>query len=402
MARKILLYSHDTVGLGHIRRVAAIGKQLATEAPEDTVLILTGSNVAGSLTLPPNVDYVKLPSVRKVTNSEYEARTLRMEGDDVMSLRAEIIKETFRSFDPDLLIVDKAPLGVHGDLLPTLKLARERGPRCRVVLSLRDILDTPEEVIGAWEREGIHEALRRYYDLVLVWGEQRIYDVVREYGLPSDVAAKVNYCGYIGVEPDSGPPADRGKRKKLVLVTVGGGQDGYDLLATYLRSLAETKRRFASVVLLGPDLPAEKRAELTALIEQADAPVFAVDYARQIDRFMRSADLCVTMGGYNTMCEVVSRGRPAIVVPRVNPRQEQLIRATKWHELGLLRMIHPDALSPSVLAAAIDEELAHPRTPAQPALDFGGLDRAARILRPDFTPRAKAGLSAASGPDLSS
>lgn len=394
MARRILLYSHDTVGLGHIRRVAAIGKQLATEAPDDTVLILTGSNVAGSLELPPNVDYVKLPSVRKVTNSRYEARRLGLEGNDVMSLRAEIIKETFRSFGPDILIVDKAPLGVHGDLLPTLRLARERGPRCRVVLSLRDILDTPEEVIGAWEREGIHEALRTYYDLVLVWGEERIYDMVREYRLPTDVAAKVQYCGYIGVEPESGPPAGRSKRKKLVLVTVGGGQDGHELLETYLRSLAETKRRFASVVLLGPDLPPEKRAELTALIERTDAPVFAVDYAQQIDRLMRSADLCVTMGGYNTMCEVVSRGRPAIVVPRVSPRQEQLIRATKWQELGLLTMIHPDALSPSVLAQAIDAELARPRTVTPPALDFGGLDRAARILRPDFTPRDKADRAA--------
>ncbi|HMB69256.1 MAG TPA: glycosyltransferase [bacterium] len=396
MARRILLYSHDTVGLGHIRRVAAIGKQLATEAPDDTVLILTGSDVAGSLELPPNVDYVKLPSVRKVTNSRYAARKLRLEGDDVMNLRAELIRETFRNFDPDLLIVDKAPLGVHGDLLPTLKLARQRNPRCRIVLSLRDILDTPHEVIGAWEREGIHDALRRYYDLVLVWGEERIYDMVTEYRLPSDVAAKVQYCGYIGAEPDAGVPAGRSKRKKLVLVTVGGGQDGYDLLETYLQALAKTKRRFASVVLLGPDLPAEKRDALRATIERTDAPVFAVDYAQQIDRLMRSADLCVTMGGYNTMCEVVSRGRPAVVVPRVNPRQEQLIRATKWQELGLLRMIHPDTLSPTVLAEAIDSELTRPRHAAQAALDFGGLDRAAKILRPDFTPQDRE-RTAASG-----
>jgi len=396
MARRILLYSHDTVGLGHIRRVAAIGKQLATEAPDDTVLILTGSDVAGSLDLPPNVDYVKLPSVRKVNNSRYEARKLRLEGDDVMTLRAELIRETYRSFNPDLLIVDKAPLGVHGDLLPTLKLAREDG-RCRVVLSLRDILDTPEEVIGAWEREGIHDALRRYYDLVLVWGEQRIYDMVTEYRLPADVAAKVQYCGYIGAEPDAGVPSGRGKRKKLVLVTVGGGQDGYDLLETYLRSLSRTRKRFASVVLLGPDLPAEKKEALRSMIGRTDAPVFAVDYAQQIDRLMRSADLCVTMGGYNTMCEVVSRGRPAVVVPRVNPRQEQLIRATKWQELGLLRMIHPDTLSPEVLAEAIDSELTRPRHAAQPALDFGGLDRAAKILRPDFTPRERARRSATAG-----
>jgi predicted glycosyltransferase len=392
MARRILLYSHDTMGLGHIRRVSEIGRKLATDAPDDTVLILTGSTITSSLRLPPNVDCVKLPAVRKINNSSYASRHLRVDSADLMKLRAQLIRETFEHFAPDILLVDKAPVGVHEELRPTLELAQTRYPDCQVVLSLRDILDEPAEVIASWEREGIHDVIRRYYDLVLVWGEQRVFDVVREYRLPIDIAAKVHYCGYIGADgPAPEAPRPR-KRKKLVLVTVGGGEDGFRLLDSYLKCLPLVGRRFASVVLTGPDLPAEQREAIHERIALHDSPIFAVDYSSRVDRLMRAADLVVAMAGYNTMCEIVSRGRPAIVVPRVQPRQEQLMRARRWEALGLLRMIHPVDLTPEALAGAVDEELSRPKASRVPTLDFGGLGRAAEILRPDF--HAKAGRDA--------
>jgi predicted glycosyltransferase len=395
MARRILLYSHDTMGLGHIRRVSEIGRKLATDSPEDAVLILTGSSIAGSLRLPPNVDCLKLPAVRKVDNSSYASRHLQVEGADLIKLRAQLIRETFDHFAPDVFLVDKAPVGVCQELRPTLELARGKYPDCQVVLSFRDILDEPAEVIRAWEREGIHDVIRRFYDLVLVWGEERVFDVVREYDLPADITAKVRYCGFIGTtQPAPENPRPR-KRKKLVLVTVGGGEDGFRLLDHYLRCLPLVGRRFASVVLTGPDLPAEQREAIQERIALQDSPIFAVDYTSRVDRLMRSADLVVAMAGYNTMCEIVSRGRPAIVVPRVQPRQEQLLRARRWEELGLLRMIHPSDLTPEALAGAVKEELSRSKCSPAPTLDFGGLGRAAEILRPDFRAGARRDASGA-------
>jgi predicted glycosyltransferase len=46
----ILMYSHDTYGLGHIRRTMAIAAHL--RAPRINILILTGSPIVGRFTFP--------------------------------------------------------------------------------------------------------------------------------------------------------------------------------------------------------------------------------------------------------------------------------------------------------------------------------------------------------------
>ena len=374
--QRVLFYSHDTVGLGHIRRVSRIAERLARRDREATILILTGSTAADLVRLPSNVDVVKLPSLRKVENSWYEPRRLGMDRADLLMMRERLIHDTIVHFAPDLFVVDKAPIGVHGELRRSLRELRAAGG-CRIVLGLRDILDSTEETVRSWTAEGIYDALRRYYDQILVWGMREVCDLVEEYRLPPDVARKVEYCGYIA--PENTAVADDAARagdKRLVLATVGGGEDGFFLLDSFVRSLRSTEERFASVILTGPDLPREQRTALQRLVAACGRPVFMVDFARQIGRLVAAADLVVAMGGYNTTCEIVSRGRPAIVVPRSQPRQEQVLRAERFQSRGLLRMIRPEELTPEGLARAIDEELRMPaRRPSLP-LDFGGLDRA--------------------------
>lgn len=379
MSRRILLYSHDTVGLGHIRRITRLARRLAEHEQESTVLVLTGSAVADSFRLPGNVDVVKLPSFRKVENSRYVPRRLDMDDERFRALRRDLIRGVVENFDPDLLIVDKVPLGVHGELRETLEALRSRPAPCRIVLSLRDILDSPAEVAASWTRDGIWDALRRWYDDVFVWGMPEIYDVVREYRIPEDIARKFSYCGYIG--PD-GNGADRSRLadKKLVVATVGGGGDGAFLLSNFLRSLRHVRERFASVVLTGPDLSPEERTAVSRLVPQTGRPVFLIDFAARAERLLGGATVIVSMGGYNTITEIVSRGRRAIVVPRTVPRREQLIRAERFQDLGLLRVIRPEHLTPVGLAAALDEELGATSPVPDHTLDFRGLDRGVRLL----------------------
>ena len=47
---KILMYSHDTYGLGHIRRTMAIASHL--RSPQVNILILTGSPIVGRFAFP--------------------------------------------------------------------------------------------------------------------------------------------------------------------------------------------------------------------------------------------------------------------------------------------------------------------------------------------------------------
>jgi len=65
----ILMYSHDTYGLGHIRRTMAIASQL--REPHVNILILTGSPIAGRFSFPEQIDFVRIPGMIKKTNEEY-------------------------------------------------------------------------------------------------------------------------------------------------------------------------------------------------------------------------------------------------------------------------------------------------------------------------------------------
>jgi predicted glycosyltransferase len=66
---------------------------------------------------------------------------------------------------------------------------------------------------------------------------------------------------------------------------------------------------------------------------------------------IQRAECIVAMGGYNTISEILAFEKRALIVPRTVPRQEQLIRAERMSELGLLEYLKPDQLSVSALSS---------------------------------------------------
>jgi predicted glycosyltransferase len=152
---------------------------------------------------------------------------------------------------------------------------------------------------------------------------------------------------------------------KFVLVTAGGGGDGYDLMKTYLkgvRSLSDSakgdpERAVHSVLILGPDMPLHKRERLLQKMNGTTYPVKILDFSTEILNYMNAADLVVSMGGYNTVCEILTLEKPAIVIPRVRPVTEQWIRTRRMQALGLVDMIHPEKLTPEVLSGRVMQML---------------------------------------------
>src|SRR5919112_6404555 len=158
---RVLIYSHDTFGLGHLRRSRAIANALVQGRPGVSVIILSGSPVIGSFDFGSGVDYVRVPGVTKLPNGDYRTLNLNLSLDEAVRLRAALILQTAETFRPDLLIVDKEPTGFRGELLPALEEVRRQG--CRLVLGIRDIMDEPALLVPEWERKGASEALH-YYD----------------------------------------------------------------------------------------------------------------------------------------------------------------------------------------------------------------------------------------------
>jgi predicted glycosyltransferase len=106
---------------------------------------------------------------------------------------------------------------------------------------------------------------------------------------------------------------------------------------------------------------------------QPERPVRFIDFSRQLLEYMAAADLVVSMGGYNTLVEILTLEKRALVVPRVRLNSEQLIRASLFERLGLMRMFHPDHLSPEILAEALLGAL-HAPAPSRQHLQAVGLD----------------------------
>jgi len=359
--KKMMVYSHDTFGLGNIRRMLSICQYLVAEIKDLNILVVSGSPMIHSFQIPDRIDYVKLPCLNRTEQEGYSVKFLGTQIEETIRLRSDLIRATASNFKPDFFLVDKKPFGVKNELKAVLHYLKHFLPATKNVLLLRDILDTPESTIQIWEKNGYHQAIEAYYDLIQVVGLPEVFDLRKEYRFPPAVSAKVIYCGYI--KRGSGRKDRETVRKeleikneKLVLVTPGGGQDGYHLLTTYIASLKTMPENVKSLIICGPEMPDHQREEIyKAMID--NPRLIISEFTNDMMSYMNASDIIISMGGYNTICEILSLNKPAIVVPRVKPVLEQQIRSERMSRLGLFRTIHPDDLTPQSLLNALEKEL---------------------------------------------
>jgi predicted glycosyltransferase len=381
--KRIIVYSHDTFGLGNIRRMLAIAKSLVDGDQNISVLILSGSPMLHAFRIPDRIDYIKLPCLSRSVKGDYSVKFLDMEYEQLVKLRSNIILSAVLDFDPDLILVDKKPYGVSDELGAALQLMQRRGHRAKLVLLLRDILDTPESTIPVWKKNGYHDAIQSHYDKVLVVGSPEIYDMRKEYEFPEASHQKVDFCGYIARERSDKRAGEIRQqigctKERLVLVTAGGGEDGYQLLHSYLEGLSrqDLGDNIITLMICGPEMSENRRHQLE-ILARGCRNVVMQEFNTDMMACMEAADLVVSMGGYNSTCELLTLRKRAILVPRVKPSQEQWIRAERLALQGLVRAIHPNNLTPKLLMDTVREELG--RTNVHHSrlyqIDMGGLPR---------------------------
>jgi len=386
---RLMVYSHDTFGLGNIRRMLAICTHLHGTIPDLSILIVSGSPMLHSFRVLPGIDYIKLPCLKRTEEGTLGVRFLDLDLDQVVRLRRELILSTAVSFQPDVVLVDKKPDGLANELEPSLRYIKCNLPQTRILLVLRDILDAPEVTAAEWVKRGYQNTVQWYYDGVLVLGEQRIFDVCAEYRFSRELCRKVRYCGYVerklpartraAVRAELGVAA----AENLVLVTAGGGEDGYALMSTYVETAGELSSKFStrSLMVAGPEL-APARAIALREVALRRGNIRVVEFTDDMMSYMNAADVVVSMAGYNTICELLTLRKRAVIVPRVKPVQEQKIRAERMAELSAFQIIHPDHLNPRVLATAIGDQIRALRVDkeAPAVIDMDALPRITEIL----------------------
>ena len=345
----ILMYSHDTFGLGHLRRCRAIAHSLVENFKGVSILIITGSQIAGAFNFSARVDFVKIPSVIKLYNGQYTSIDRHIDLTDTMQMRQSIIQHTAESFQPDIMIVDKEPLGLRGEMLPTLKYLRGQG--CRLVLGLRDVMDATHLLKAEWAQNDVLNHVDKLYDDIWVYGPEGFWDPLTGMGASQSLRSRMTYLGFLKRFRTGSPPGMRRPEGPYLLATSGGGGDGASLMAQILAAYTRHEDKLVpALMVLGPLMPSAQRADF---FEQAArlSKVDVIEFDNSIEHLIDGASAMVGMCGYNTFCEALSFNKPALIVPRTAPREEQLIRATRAADLGLIDMLLPEqAGDPDLLA----------------------------------------------------
>ncbi len=391
MPRRLLVYSHDSFGLGHLRRCRAIAHHLVDRFADLSVLILSGSPIIGSFDFKARVDFVRVPGVIKLRNGDYTSLQLHIDPDHTLAIRSSIIRHTAEVFEPHVCLIDKEPLGLRGEVRDTLAMLKARGTR--LVLGLRDIMDDPSSLMEEWDRKQVYPALRDLYDRIYVYGPRAMFDPMTELPGFGEFASKVRFTGYLrrslpawpsDAEVDGALPEE-----PYILVTPGGGGDGEGLVDAVLGAYeADPSLPHACVVLFGPFMNGEDRRRFhdrAELLPQVSCRTFDA----RVERLFDGAAAVVAMGGYNVFCEILSFDKPALLVPRTVPRLEQLLRAERAAALGVVSMLELEAAADPVrMAEALRALPAQPRpSSARVPLDLEGLGAIVADLEPELGAR---------------
>jgi predicted glycosyltransferase len=398
--RRIAFYSYDEQGLGHVRRSIAIAHALS-EAQPSSILLIAGSREAALFRLPQGTDTLALPSPATDFNGTRRAPSLGLDMAGTLRIRARALRSALAAYEPHVLIVDRLPLGVYDELSDSLGVLRAMGTR--LVLGIRDVLDDPAYVRAEWDRADALTTVRRNYHAIWVYGDPQVYDPAAAYDLPDDLREIVRYSGYLDRHArERSRPGDGDDRRRelglpdgrLALCLLGGGEDGHGLAETF--AMARRPEGTTGVIVTGPFMPEDRRERLAELArDRGDLRVLG--FVPDAELLVPLADDVVAMGGYNTTCEILAGGTRALIVPRAQPRREQLIRAEALAARGAVDVLHPDRLS----AGALSEWLAggdrSSRRDVAP-IDLDGLERLPALLDDVLAPRGvHAGGSSAAG-----
>lgn len=374
---RLLLYSHDSWGLGHLRRSLAIANAVIERFDEANVLLVTGSPCATQFDLPSRCDVLKLPAVSKDLNGRYIPRGLSGTISKTIELRRRLIHESYRAFDPHMVIVDHQLTGLHGEALSMLREARNDGKK--LIYGMRDVLDEPAVVEESWRSAEHQWALQHAYDKICVYGCAEVFDPRQHYESLKPFSHKIEFTGYITPSPDKHKRQAIPSFRKKVLVTMGGGEDGVKRVRAYLDALQAGLVSWDSHIITGPLMEKSQVRQFKRQIQLAGLTdhVKLTRFHPNILKLLQESDAVVGMAGYNSCAEIMKSGIPAILMPRSHPRKEQLIRAQRMEELDLARCISGD--NSQVLFEAIESALNEKdRTEGLP--DLNGLESLCNII----------------------
>jgi predicted glycosyltransferase len=371
--KKILFYCQSSLGIGHTIRSLRIAEGLS-ESFE--VHYLNGGEAISGLEIPLGIRCTDLPPIV----SDPDFGTVHTAGSDLdvestIELRRNLILETFQSFAPDIVLVELYPFGrgrFHSELEPLLKCAKEHG--AKVACSVRDIL-TKREDQEAFERKVV-KRMNRFFDLLLIHSDPDFQRLDDTFTRLDDILAEKTYTGF--VVPKVTP--ETRENGPTIIASIGGGRFGHELAEAVALTAPLLAERIPHQIELytGPFCP-EDVADRLRQLAHGHSNIKVEKFCPDLHQKLVSADLSISMGGYNTIMNVIATGVPAMIMGCTNNGgMDQVPRAEKLARLGVVDVIRPEDLEPATFAEKIIDSLN--KEPTSVSLDINGVTATMRAL----------------------
>ncbi|MBD2344562.1 glycosyltransferase family protein [Anabaena subtropica] len=384
--KKIMFYCQYLSGMGHLVRSTEIVRNLVKYF--QVYFIVGGPKIVG-FEMPAQVKLIQLPALwlengRFIVEDDYNSV------EEVKELRKNLLISEFDKTKPDYLITEFFPFGRHKllfELVPLVEHIKTTSPDTKILCSLRDVIgkDSNQE-----EEETICYLMNRYFDLLLFHADARFQQFSETFPRYKDIKAEIIHTGFV-TQPvmknidDHQLWGEVNPGIKKILVSVGGGRIGYELLKTVIEASPILARQIPCIIKIftGPFMPEEKVDQLTQLTAHQEN-IHIETYTLQLLAYMQTADISLSLSGYNTTINILSTGVRAIVVPigHENEDKEQLIRTQKLQQLGILDYMFAQDLEAYNLADRIITCLNKNRAwESYPQFDLQGAEKTAVFLK---------------------
>ncbi|MDJ0575996.1 MAG: glycosyltransferase [Xenococcaceae cyanobacterium MO_234.B1] len=382
---KLMFYCQHILGMGHLIRSIEIVRGLI---PDFQVCFINGGQVIEEFEFPQGIEVINIPAVK--TDAEFQK--LKPVDDnltmaEVETIRKEILLNICDRFKPDVLIIELFPFGRRRfsfELIPLLEKAKAMGTK--IVSSVRDIVVTKQN--QQRHEEKVCRLINKYFDMLLIHGDPNFVKLDLSFSRVADLNCTVHYTGYV-VQPvpklqtfqETYLPRQPLILEPLILVSVGGGRFGHDLLECVAEAapILKTKIPHQIQVFTGPFCPDTVFQKLQNLTRDINN-ITVERYTPNLLYYMQQADLSIGMSGYNTTMNILSTGVRAMMMAfQGNNDKEQETRVKKLDSLGRVKMIHPEDLQPEKFARKIIDYLQ--QNPTELNLNLDGVNNSANCLR---------------------
>lgn len=384
--KRVLFYCQHLLGMGHLIRSLAILEKLK----DFEVRFINGGEVVADVEVPSFVQVVNLPPLHSKPDFKGLHTASDSAGlDTVKEIRRRQLLEEFERFHPHALVIELFPFGRKQfafELIPVLARNRLNGKPTTVVCSLRDILVSKSDPVRHEER--CARFVNRYFDAVLIHSDPAFQILDETFSRTADLTCPIRYTGFVAREvapaqSHAGEPCSVGDPETpLILVSVGGGRVGYELVASAIQasSVLYAMLPHRLLVFTGPYMP-ETQIESLRQLSGDRTHVMLRRYTTEFPSLLEKADLSISMAGYNTCMDILTTGVRALVLPFIaQGNDEQTMRAQKLERHGVVTVLDPVDLEPHALSQKMASLLRSAPPSPTVSLDTNGAQQTAALI----------------------